>query len=1324
MTAALIGAPPALAGTTDYSLAAIAQTGVTIKQAETINDAGDVVGEATFPDSNSTPCAFLWHKALVSELPAGFAYGTGAVSCDGAAGGTPTEAWDLNDSDLIAGDASATYGNTTNSPPVPSPAEEGASWQATTGQPTTGPTFLGSACVETGNGEPAGSQALAVNASGTFAGEATTSCNTINTVTSAWLGSPSNIIATGTPVTGGKGDAYAMAVNSLGEAVVYYDGAGTGHGAPSASFYANNSLSTLPVTPFLIVNSSSARGGPDSLNDDGVVVGSTSAHAPGFSQNAGSAVTLTPADGDTEGIAEGVNDSGDVVGASAAGSGNQVTTVATVWPAAAPPATPATEPTGVDLNTLIPANSGITLTSAIAINASGQILAVGTPTGGGTEWVVLSPLIVTSTADLPESNSAAPGVCDDGAGVCTLRAAIQVANAASNAETIAFNVPGVTGIPKISIASPLPAITNPGTKIDGTTQPGTKAGAPGVQVDGADAGAGANGIAVAASNVTLTGLDLTGFGGDAIDVQAAGAGANVTDSWIGVTPGGSLAGNHVGIAVNASSVTIGSAQSGLGDVISGNGAVSAFQSAESSLSQNAPSAAASALSAAGGGVVANPSGAISNLQIAGDWFGAKPDGGDAGGYSNAVGIALQGQISDVTIGGSTNGAGDDLADDAIGIAALGSSVTGVAVERDDIGPLPGGSTSGDTGNGIGLYAGQGVSDLTVGATGAGNTFQDDGAGAVLAGLAAASVTANQFGADEAVPGDARTDLVGLALLDCTNSTVGSGNILTGDELALLVAGTKSAGNTITGNTIGRSTNLGKSATQLSDSVMGSVFGVLLAGGSGNTVTGNKIQYAGLGIGIAKSNANSITSNTVIGNFDGVWAIAGSSNAIGSPGAGNTIQDNDVGVLVLDENLPSKEEGLTGLPSSSFADQSERDQALDVTTDADALDFASAVSSAPVGQTSVNVPTAADTGNRVQGNTIGGSGQGNNVGVLLGGAVTGTSVGGQATGEANTISHGHEAGVWMLGWPGSEPSAAILGNSIFDNYDGSISGDVPGLGIDLAGIDQNGNPGPANSFGVNAPNHTVQPDPNEPDGDQNYPLLTAATPSGGNVQVAGSLTSAPKQTYLVQLFANTACSASGNGEGQQLVGAQAVTTGANGVGAISAIVPVSLAGAKVITATATSESGGSPVATSEFSPCQTIGGGPSYSGASPTGGTSTVSGGTATATVSCPTGTPGGCSGTATLTGTTTNAADLAAGANAKHKRKRVTLILGKATFKIAAGRSAKVRIRLSRAALKLLEKKDKLRATLIVTSHDGAGGKRTRTASVTLRLAGKRKRRS
>ena len=81
---------------------------------------------------------------------------------------------------------------------------------------------------------------------------------------------------------------------------------------------------------------------------------------------------------------------------------------------------------------------------------------------------------VNSILDTPDDNPG-DGVCDDGAGLCTLRAAIQEANASSGyTTTVHFAIAGA-GLHTIDLETGLPPITQ-SIHIDGTTQTGASCG--------------------------------------------------------------------------------------------------------------------------------------------------------------------------------------------------------------------------------------------------------------------------------------------------------------------------------------------------------------------------------------------------------------------------------------------------------------------------------------------------------------------------------------------------------------------------------------------------------------------------------------------------------------------------------------------------------------------------------------------------------------------------------------------------------------------------------------------------------------------------------
>lgn len=149
--------------------------------------------------------------------------------------------------------------------------------------------------------------------------------------------------------------------------------------------------------------------------------------------------------------------------------------------------------------------------------------------------VFASPLfaatfVVNSTGDM---NDASPGdgVCDAGASVCTMRAAIDEANAFAGMDSIHFAIG--SGAQTISVIG-LPAITEAVT-IDGTTQPGY-AGVPLIEVDASSANYGLQlssgstvralrvstslkGIAVDGSNNTIENCVIEGHASEGIAIN-------------------------------------------------------------------------------------------------------------------------------------------------------------------------------------------------------------------------------------------------------------------------------------------------------------------------------------------------------------------------------------------------------------------------------------------------------------------------------------------------------------------------------------------------------------------------------------------------------------------------------------------------------------------------------------------------------------------------------------------------------------------------------------------------------------------------------------
>lgn len=244
------------------------------------------------------------------------------------------------------------------------------------------------------------------------------------------------------------------------------------------------------------------------------------------------------------------------------------------------------------------------------------------------------------------------GICDDGNGNCTLRAAMQEANDDPDVSTIRFNLSGASDFTvhgqngyTFSPATALPDV-NTSMVIDGYSQTGASVntgliGSPFngkvlIQIDGANVSGLNLGLHVINSTTTVKGLSIVHTLG-AIIVEQGSDGTVIEGNLLGLSPNGAAEGNEQAgiIVMDSDNVTIGGATASARNVISYND-TAGFGGGSSIATQ--PS---------------GPSSQISNLIIKGNYLGTSLNGkADASEKSkNAAGITLQGVASNSTIGG-------------------------------------------------------------------------------------------------------------------------------------------------------------------------------------------------------------------------------------------------------------------------------------------------------------------------------------------------------------------------------------------------------------------------------------------------------------------------------------------------------------------------------------------------------------------------------------------------------------------------------------------------------------------------------------------------
>jgi CSLREA domain-containing protein len=206
----------------------------------------------------------------------------------------------------------------------------------------------------------------------------------------------------------------------------------------------------------------------------------------------------------------------------------------------------------------VPVAVGEAVTATATIGGSTSefskcVEATGTETGG---------TVVNSYLDIDD------GSCDRTN--CTLREAINAANAAAGTQTITFAIPFACSLApclvQIEVASELPHLTDP-VVIDGNTQFPSQS-APGIQVDGDGLGE-TNGIVIEGGSSTVRGLSLVRFTGAAIYLPSDGN--TVTGNYVGTDhTWTTTAGNGRGISVPGTDNTIGGTTAAARNVIASN----------------------------------------------------------------------------------------------------------------------------------------------------------------------------------------------------------------------------------------------------------------------------------------------------------------------------------------------------------------------------------------------------------------------------------------------------------------------------------------------------------------------------------------------------------------------------------------------------------------------------------------------------------------------------------------------------------------------------------------------------------------------------------
>lgn len=742
-------------------------------------------------------------------------------------------------------------------------------------------------------------------------------------------------------------------------------------------------------------------------------------------------------------------------------------------------------------------------------------------------------ITVTSAGDTADSNTA-DGVCNDGTGACTLRAAIQTANANMGSDTIAFNIAGA-GVKTITPGSALPTITE-SVLIDGYTQPGASANtlASGsdavllIELDGTSAGAGVDGLSITAGASSIKGLVINRFGGSGIDLST-GTGNVVQGNYLGTNAAGDtdLGNAASGVDVSSGSNTIGGTSPAARNVVSGNNG--------------------------NGLVVTGATNVVQGNRIGTNAAGtaALPNGPDP--FAQSAGVLVNGAASNTiggtagtTAGGPCTGACNLISGhDVAGVEIKGAGATGNKVEGNFIGPNPAGTadlTPGVSSWGVLIY--NGASNNTVGGTAA-------GAGNVISGN-------NNDGVNIGVDG------------------TGTGNALRGNLIGTNAAGTAALENG-TGVEIGSSSNtVGGTTAGARNVISGNGEGLRIQAFPGpDTVTGNVVQgnyigtnaagTAGLGNGIGMFLLG--TSDTIVG---GTTAAARNviSASYGGDGTGDGIRI--VGILaptdgnqILGNYIGTDATGTVGLGNAGegIQVQTGTHSASDNVIGGTVAGAGNIIADNEAGILLSGDTATKPTGTVIQGNSIGTDVFGNPLG--NGGYGVGlsfadqTMIGGSTAAAGNTIrDNGGPGVVVQLGTENTIRHNRMSGNGR--------------LGIDLSesGLLATGDGVTANDAGDGDGGANLR---------QNFPVVTWHAIPGGMSRVEGELDSTPSTTFTIDVYANAECDPQDHGEGDVFLFSRTVTTSPSGEVEFSGTVA---GNPGFVTATATDPDGN----TSEFSTC--------------------------------------------------------------------------------------------------------------------------------------------
>lgn len=535
------------------------------------------------------------------------------------------------------------------------------------------------------------------------------------------------------------------------------------------------------------------------------------------------------------------------------------------------------------------------------------------------------------------------GICATAGGVCTLRAAIEEANALGGSDTIEFSI-GTSLI--INIGTELPPITDP-VVIDGTTAP---IGAVDyVRVDGC---AGCDGFTINADDTAIYGLQVVRFGGHGIvitgsnnviencqvgDFLSSGTPAGYGNDGDGIRiEGGGLFNRIGGTGTDARNIIggngghgividggdpgqtnnrikgnyIGVASDGMTDVGNGQHGIYITNQASNNVVGGSQTSDPGNVIAGNGGDGIHLDGTFGNMgssNTSGNFIGGNRigvnDAGDTAVPNGESGVDIRGATG-TSVGSSLAAKNIIAGNTQYGVYVFGTEVT---IAGNYIGPDASGSVALGNGTGAeGIIVVSASSNITIGGANSAsrNVISGNQRGITLYQAMDCIIQGNYIGTDAGGTADLGNTFHGIKIYGAANASgnlvggmaSGAGNVIAGNgDEAIWLNGSGATNNTVQGNTIG--TNAAGDAPISNGSGLGQFGGAITIddGASNNTVGGTtdaaRNVIAGTegngsdsGNGITLSDA-STTGNVILGNYIGVNAAGDAALA----NAGNGIQ---------------------------------------------------------------------------------------------------------------------------------------------------------------------------------------------------------------------------------------------------------------------------------------------------------------------------------------------------------------------------------------------------------------------------------------------------